>query len=984
MNNVVLTDPLPYNYTNFVVGSLSVTTPPPIGAREYSTDSVHFAEVFENPDIQALRVTWPSIGPGRMATVTFRVQIRTDIPVDVDEICNLAVVDSDETDPTLSGDPDAPDGSATCTPIGRPLLSIDKRVSPPTVQPGGRITYTLVVSNYGNGVALLTTITDVLPSWVEYVPHTLDLSWPIAQVEITTRTLPSTSSFHGNYADDFDLTVTQTTHYTGNDGSLRWSTDWTEVNDDVPSDPGNGEVQVRMDRDPLSETVYLALSAPADLRITDADDDDSGVQRTMDLSDFVSPTLRYYVSGDTDLDGDDWYRVEVTGLADFEEQYDGEYTIRERDIFTAAGDPAVTLGLFATSGLDAGEFYRFDHIAISESDPFRVVTRTLVEEHTELSYTTRTGGDPVLYDPLTGHMVITEGMRLPVDGDGFITATFQVQVQSPLTDGLTLSNTACTTSSNWLNILSDPCDDATVETRASHVLTITKTALPSPARIGGPLAYTINYTITGNEAVEGAVVSDTTPANTTFYSATPAPVAHPDVGDTGPVIWQVDGLWPPASGTTQTTGSLAMVVRVDRSLISGTLIHNAVIITDTTGLTDTDKVTTPVYIAPGLELIKTVEPERTVPNMPFTYSLRIVNTGSFPFTALHLEDRLDDRGNFQYIVGSGDPADPDTITVPDLRWLDLVPNIGGPLLPGESITVSYQVSTTTAANDVYTNTATVEGKYLGGILTDTARVPVAIVDPAVAVDKSMVKQDTAPGAHNYVTFTIAITNVGPSAIAVLPLLDEYESYSLTFQYSDSCAVPYPDAMSEDANAGLLHWHDLTGPAPNCFGHNLLPDQAFVVTTVFLIKGTGTTTNTATVCGATDVFGNRVTDVQDSEPISAVTLVELRYFRAVAETSAIRLEWATAMEVDCVGFYVYRDLDATIGRAQPIAYVPATGPGSTYSHVDRDVTSGQAHWYWLAEVNTGGEETLYGPVRAGVGPDGLSMRIYLPLIERVWR
>ena len=45
---------------------------------------------------------------------------------------------------------------------------------------------------------------------------------------------------------------------------------------------------------------------------------------------------------------------------------------------------------------------------------------------------------------------------------------------------------------------------------------------------------------------------------------------------------------------------------------------------------------------------------------------------------------------------------------------------------------------------------------------------------------------------------------------------------------------------------------------------------------------------------------------------------------------------------------------------------------------------QAHWYWLAEVNTGGEETLYGPVRAGVGPDALSARIYLPLIERVWR
>ena len=39
---------------------------------------------------------------------------------------------------------------------------------------------------------------------------------------------------------------------------------------------------------------------------------------------------------------------------------------------------------------------------------------------------------------------------------------------------------------------------------------------------------------------------------------------------------------------------------------------------------------------------------------------------------------------------------------------------------------------------------------------------------------------------------------------------------------------------------------------------------------------------------------------------------------------------------------------------------------------------------LLQVNTSGEETLYGPVRAGVGPDALSVRIYLPLIAKDWR
>jgi uncharacterized repeat protein (TIGR01451 family) len=965
MNNVVLTDPLPYTYTkpytytNFVVGSLSVSTPPPIHTREYSNDGVHFDAAFENPDIRALRVTWPSIGPGRMVTVTFRVQIRTDIPVDVYEISDQAVVGSSDTDPTPSVDPDDPDDPDTDTPTGRPLLSIDKRVSPPTVQPGGRITYTLVVSNYGDGVALLTAITDVLPSWMEYVPHTLDLTWPIAQVEITTRTLTSTSSFHGNYADDFDLTVTQTTNYAGSDGSLHWFTDWTEVNDDDPSDPGSGEVQVSLNGDAFSE--------PAHLWIRNADADDAGVERTMDLSDFVSPTLRYYVSGNTDLDGDDDYRVEVSGIPPWQEEYSGDYAYRKRYLPPMAGDP-VTLTFLATGGLEAGEWYRFDHIAISESEPFRVVTRTLVEEHTVLSYTTRMGGDPVLYDPLTGYMVITEGMRLPVvDRHGFVTATFQARVTVPLTDVLTLDNTACTTSSNWLNVLLPPCDDAKIWTQANHVLTITKTALPSPARIGGLLAYTVNYTITGNEAVESAVVSDTTPVTTTFYSATPTPISDPGVGHRGPVIWQVDGLWPPGSGITQTTGTLAMVVRVDLELISGTLIHNAVIITDTTGLTDTDEVTTPVVAAPGLELIKTLEPTRTVPNMPFTYTLHIVNTGSYTFTSLVLTDTLP-TADFQYIVGSGRPSDPDDIAEPTLVWQNL-----GPLAPAASLTVAFQV-TTSLPHGTYTNTATVEGVYPGGTLTATDDAPIlCIVEPAVAVEKSVIGQDRDLGVHERVTFTIAITNVGPSKIAVLPLEDHYETGFLRFVD----ATPHPDKDDD----GLLNWDDLTASGPCGLDRDLPPGKAFVILTVFETITKGTTVNTAIVRGATDIYGNPADEVKDPH---GLTPVILRYFRAVAEPSAVRLEWATALEVDCVGFYIYRDEDATIGGAQPIAYVAATGPGSTYSYVDRDVTPGQVHWYWLAEVSTAGSETMYGPVWAGVGPDGLSVRIYLPLIEKDWR
>ena len=364
--------------------------------------------------------------------------------------------------------------------------------------------------------------------------------------------------------------------------------------------------------------------------------------------------------------------------------------------------------------------------------------------------------------------------------------------------------------------------------------------------------------------------------------------------------------------------------------------------------------------------------------MPFTYRLRVTNTGNFPFTSLRLTDRLHSN-EFHYIVGSGSPADPDTIAEPDLVWNDLVPLIGSDLLPGESITVSYQV-TTTVANSNYTNTATVDGVYPGGTLSDTAEAVVAIADPAVASEKRLTGVDQDPVAPNYITFTIVITNVGPSTIDVLPLDDAYDTFYLEFVD----ATPYPE---EDANDELLSWQDLTQPAPYGFGRNLPPGDVFAITTVFrVVRDIVATTNTALVRGATDVWGNPADEVEDDVIIGGIpTAIELLYFRAETEGDAVRLEWATAAEWDCDGFRIYRATDAHFEGAQLIAEFDTQGPGSEYSVIDRDVIRNQVYWYWLAEVSVSEpqRETLYGPVWGGVGPNVLPNRLFLPLVQRGW-
>ncbi|MFQ6101342.1 MAG: hypothetical protein ACE5OS_08930 [Anaerolineae bacterium] len=961
MNDVVLTDTLPYTYTDFVAGSLQVTTPPPTDTIEYYNGTWVTTPV---ADAQMFRITWPTIGPWRTVTITFRLLLHLTIPVTVTEITNQAVVDSANTDPTDSEDPDDPPDPDTDTPVARPLLSINKTVSPTVVSPDGRITYTVVVSNYGDGVALLTQISDTLPAWIEYVPGTLDLSWPIPQVEIETLAVTRTSYFHGYYADDFDLTATQPSNYTGDDGTLTWSTPWTEVNDD--GDPTGGDVQVgTLPADALSEPAYLMMTNGY-----------VGAYRVADLSEFRAPRLRYYVAGDND-DADDEYRVGV-GTVSLQERHTGDYTIRQLDLSPIAGAPAAALHFTATSALEPDDSYRFDNVAIYETDPERVVTETLTSEQIVLSYTTSTGGDPVSYDPLTGHMVITQGVRLLAGG--FITATFQAQVGIPLPDDLTLANTACTTAANWLEVLSPPCDDAAVQIESDHALTIAKAADPSPVEAGGRLTYTIHYTITGDEAVEEMAIRDTTPVGTAFYSATPIPTSDPGVGNAGPVIWQVSGLWPPGSGVTQVGGTLTMVVLVDAGLVSDTLIVNNVIITDTTGLTDTDTITTPVAPpSPGLEIVKAVAPGRVVRRMPFTYSIRINNTGLVTFTEVMLADTLP-SADFHYIRGTGLPADPDTIAEPLLVWDDLVPLVG-PLPPGDSITVTFAVTATPSVTGTYVNVATATVTTPAGVLTDTDDAPVSLEDPAVEIDKEIASLDDDDVYPNYVTFTIAITNVGPSVIDVLPLLDQYEPYFLSF----ADGTPYPE---EDADDGLLTWNDLTGPAPYGFGRNLPPGESFLVTTIFRVTHDIeiTTTNTATVTGAIDVYDNPANEDEDEVDVGGEggqgipTPVEVIYFRALAEESAVRLEWGTAAELGTLGFYVKRAPDADVAQAQTIAYVPATGPDSTYSHVDRDVTPGQPYWYWLVEEVSFGAPDTYGPVQGGVGIDVLPYRLYFPLIQ----
>ena len=111
----------------------------------------------------------------------------------------------------------------------------------------------------------------------------------------------------------------------------------------------------------------------------------------------------------------------------------------------------------------------------------------------------------------------------------------------------------------------------------------------------------------------------------------------------------------------------------------------------------------------------------------------------------------------------------------------------------------------------------------------------------------------------------------------------------------------------------------------------------------------------------------------SEP----TAVELLYFnvdRTVA--GEVDLSWATAAEIDNLGFYIYRASVMDKAQAERIHFEPAGGgsAGHTYSFTD---TPGTGSWfYWLSDIDTNGLETFHLP---GMQSAGYGHTQFLPLL-----
>jgi uncharacterized repeat protein (TIGR01451 family) len=383
---------------------------------------------------------------------------------------------------------------------------------------------------------------------------------------------------------------------------------------------------------------------------------------------------------------------------------------------------------------------------------------------------------------------------------------------------------------------------------------------------------------------------------------------------------------------------------------------------------DHDIAVVDVEATPELEIVKRVSVPTGVSSATVRYTIDITNTGQIPIYPVYLSDTLET--GLTFIPGTFTPISPTfTADIPAGQFMYWDNVVTQPLQPGQNTQVSFEVRISTRITGTYRNIVTVTGEHPGGVVTDTDEVPLEVRDPSVEVNKEVASPGRA--VNGVITFTIRITNTGPSTLTVVPLFDFFTGPVVYIGGT-------PPADLVDNVSGLLAWNDLT----LSFG-DMVPGQSFTVTTVFSITEPGesfTMTNTAVVTDATDEYDNEANDDDDDETVSGPTAVELLYFDAVLQTKAILLRWATAIEIDNFGFRLRRSTTGNLVDALEIAFIPGQGQGTTngatYEYTDRDVERGETYTYWLVDVEFSGLETYHGPRLIHFDP---FYNVYLPLV-----
>jgi uncharacterized repeat protein (TIGR01451 family) len=371
-------------------------------------------------------------------------------------------------------------------------------------------------------------------------------------------------------------------------------------------------------------------------------------------------------------------------------------------------------------------------------------------------------------------------------------ATFDIIVNViPTTPGGTvISNTATVSSTTPDPNPGDESATATATVEAAD-LSVSKMDTPDPVVAGTNLSYDITVTNAGPHDATSAVLNDPLPSGTTFVSLDVPrgwTCTTPAAGATGTISCS-STLFAPRSDL------FTLVVAVAPSVAQGSIITNTATASAFTTDPDTSNqsgiATTTVAGSADLSLTKVDNPDPVTPGANLTYTIGVSNTGPSYGEGLSLSDSLPPNTTF---VSLSTPA----------GWSCTTPAVGGTgtvtctaatfAIGSASLTLTVATNPSLAAGATITNTATISASTpdpnatnQSGTATTTTGQPSA----DVTVTKVDTPDPVTPG--NNLTYTITVTDAGPSSAAGVSLSDPIPAnttfVSLASPGGWSCATP---------------------------------------------------------------------------------------------------------------------------------------------------------------------------------------------------
>ncbi len=435
--------------------------------------------------------------------------------------------------------------------------------------------------------------------------------------------------------------------------------------------------------------------------------------------------------------------------------------------------------------------------------------------------------------------ISTSAVNLPSGGTATftVTGTLSASATGTVTNTATVAAPTGTTDPTPAN--NSATDNSTPAPQAD--LSIAKTHSPATLVPGQSMTYTITVTNLGPSAVTGATVADTLPAviSGAAWTCAASTGASCPAGASGNISTSAVNLPPGGTATFTVTGTLS-------ASATGTVTNTATVAAPS-GTTDptpaNNSATDNGSPSPqaDLSIAKTHSPTTPVPGQSMTYTITVTNAGPSAVTGATVADAL--------------PA-----VITGASWTCAASTGASCPASGSGNIATSAVNLPSGGTATFTVTGTLSASATGTVTnTATVAAPTGTTDPTPANNSATDNSTPAPQADlsiakthspaalvpgQSMTYTITVTNAGPSAVTGATVADTLPAVITGASWT--CAAAGSGASCPAAGSGNIATSAVNLPPGGT--------AVFTVTGTLSASATGTVTNTATVAapsGTTD-------------------------------------------------------------------------------------------------------------------------------------